>query len=90
MEANGDTTSGANGTIFLTGFLRASFILLRGSYAHGQCNHAERMATIRAIEYHPCRDVDHGKDVLKERGEKRTSRETAPCRIEQGNKACQR
>ena len=91
MEATGDTASGAVGTIIAAGVLRASFILLRGSHPHGQCNHAERMATIRAIERDVYGDVYHSEDILEERGQERTSREDTRkdrslFRIQRGNK----
>ena len=78
VEAVDGVASGDDGTVVAASLLRASFVLLRRSYADGQCNDVERMATVRASEHDLHGDVDHRKNILEERGQARTSTETTP------------
>lgn len=75
-QAGGGTASRVIGTVFPASFLRTPAVLLRGSHADGQCIDAERMATIRIIEHDIYGDVDYSQDILEERGQARTSRQS--------------
>src|SRR5579862_2243401 len=68
-ENGSDKAARTVGTIFAASLLRPPSVLLRRPHLDGQCVDAERMAAIHTYWRDLCRDVDHSKDFLQERGQ---------------------
>src|SRR4029077_8120556 len=67
-KASSDSASGSLRSVFLASLLRPPFVLFCGSYDHGQCVDAERVATNRAVDCDTCGDAVNGQDIFQERG----------------------